>query len=41
MTAVPVAVPLAWFSLQLFFLQSNKSGSKNGSDCLCQRRSLR
>jgi hypothetical protein len=37
MSAVPVAIPLAWSSSRLFFLQSDRSGVGNGSDCLSQR----
>ena len=41
MSAVPVAIPLAWSTRRVFFLQSDRSGVGNGSDCLPQRRSLR
>jgi hypothetical protein len=41
MTAVPLAIPLAWSSLRLILLQSVKAQPQNGSDCLPQRRSLR
>lgn len=41
MSAVPVAIPLAWSSSGLFSLQSDRSAVANGSDCLPQRRFLR
>lgn len=41
MSAVPVAIPLAWSSRCMFFLQGDRSGVRNGSDCLPQRRFLR
>lgn len=41
MSAVPIAIPLAWSSRCMFFLQSDWVGVGNGSDCLPQRRSLR
>jgi hypothetical protein len=41
MSAVPVAIPLAWSSCGPFFLQRGKSHRENGSDCLRQRRPLR
>jgi hypothetical protein len=41
MSAVPVAIPLAWSSRCMFFLQSEGFGVGNGSDCLPQRRFLR
>jgi hypothetical protein len=41
MNGVPVAVPLAWSNRHLFFLLAGRSASRNGSDCLTQRRFLR
>lgn len=41
MSAVPIAIPLAWSNNRAFFLQGDRSGPENGSDCLPQRRFLR
>ena len=41
MSAVPVAIPVAWSNPRVFFLQSDRSGVGNGSDYLPQRELLR
>lgn len=40
MSGVPIAIPLAWTNHAAFFLQSDRLGLKNGSDCLRHRRNL-